>query len=521
MPATKEILQEGRYRIGQQSNQFPHETVYDAYDTVRGANVIVKEISPTFGKAATTAQRESQKSTLASQAKLLTELKHEALLHVHDYFSEGDRQYLVMAAVDGDTLQELLKRNRRPFPMSDVLAWADQILDALNYLHTAAPPVIHKHIRPENTVLCSDGRIKLQGHGPELPGSDVATSADGNLQYAPLEMIWGGLDPASQTAIMNGIDERSERILKEPADARTDLYSLGATLYFLVTGQPPVGALERAIEVLDGNLDPLKEPTKLDPTIPPEISDVIMKSMEIRRENRYDAAAIMRQVLKTAQIRAAERLAAPADNSAPSAHQESVKPTVQDNFPVTKKPNIPTAPAASPATAEKIVEAGPVAAELASSEPAVRHAAKASDGSDDLPTFGSSEERTRAGISMPVVGIGAVVAIGIIGAVLFFIFSGSGGSTKPSSGSAAAQSQPVAPAPLPQTTALPDTSSASAATTSTEPAAAEPVEADARPGGRTAAQPAAAKTRKPAEAPAKPAAKDKKPVTVDDLINDN
>src|SRR4029453_15092633 len=74
-----------------------------------------------------------------------------------------------------------------------------------------------------------------------------------------------------------------------------------------MTGVEPVDPIERSIEILEGKLDPLREPTKVDPQISPEISDVLMKALEIKRENRYDSAVIMRQVLKTAITRGAER----------------------------------------------------------------------------------------------------------------------------------------------------------------------------------------------------------------------
>ncbi len=312
MPATNALLQEGRYRI---NNEFPHEgvgSVYDAYDTISETNVVVKEIPVKLNKVATMAQRENLNVAFADQAKVLTEIKHESLLHVRDYFSEIGRQYLVMESVDGDDLQTLLDRQKVCFPVSDVTNWADQLLDALHYLHTYRTPIVHRNIRPENIKLNSDGILKLMSFG--LDGSTRVNTGgaekayeSSTIAYSPLEQIWSGLDAASQKVITNKYDEQSERILKEDLDARSDVYSLGATLYHLVTARVPVDALERSIEILEGRPDPLRAPTKIDPTIPSEISDVLMKAMEIKREYRFDSAAIMRQVLRTALVRVKER----------------------------------------------------------------------------------------------------------------------------------------------------------------------------------------------------------------------
>ncbi|MEO8649796.1 MAG: protein kinase [Acidobacteriota bacterium] len=332
MPATNELLQEGRYRIRQIASHSAHETIYDAFDTVQGSSVILKEIPVRLNKVATAAQRDNQKKNFIKHASLLAEIKHDSILHVSDYFSEIDRQFLVMETFEGDDLATLIQRNNTPFPMADVLAWADEILDALNYLHTAAPPIIHQAIRPESFILRSNGRVKLSAvslgdGGDRLGGNFKAAASDqDSIRYSPLELIWESLDPASQKVIINNFDERSERILREPADARSDIYSLGATLYRLMTAREPVDALERAIEMIDGKQDPLVEPVKADPRIPDEISEVLMKAMEVKRQNRFDSAAIMRQVLKTAMVRVLERERAEALK--PSAPVPDIMPNV-------------------------------------------------------------------------------------------------------------------------------------------------------------------------------------------------
>ncbi|MEO8574265.1 MAG: protein kinase, partial [Pyrinomonadaceae bacterium] len=309
MPATNELLQEGRYRINQPSTPNGEEKIFEAYDTVRNTNVMVREIPVKLNKVATVSQRESLKVAFANQAKALTEIEHESLLHIHDYFSEIDRQYLVTEPVEGDNLGKLLASGQRRFSVTEVTGWADELLDALHYLHSRRPSIIHRNINPSNVTLHPSGKIKLIGVGVET-GSDSEFAGSGDsdkLHYSPMEQIWPGLDSASQKAITNNYDDRSERILGQPLDERSDIYSLGATLYFLMTGVEPVDPIERSIEMLDGKMDPLREPTKVDSKIHPEISDVLMKALEIKRENRYDSAVIMRQVLKTAITRIQER----------------------------------------------------------------------------------------------------------------------------------------------------------------------------------------------------------------------
>ena len=311
MPATIELLQQGRYRINQPLDG--SNSLYEAYDSVRETNVLVKEIVLLLNRVTTTSQQETLKADLANQAKTLTEITHDSLVHVHDFFSEIGRQYLVMEAVEGDDLLVLLERNKRAFALDDVIEWADQLLDAVNYLHTFQPSIIHRSIKPENINLCSNGKIKLLAFGLSGEQEQSVTTAlrdissDSFVNYAPLEQIWESLDAASQKVISNSYDDRSERLLKEPADARSDIYSLGATLYHLVTGRMPVDPLERSIELLDGNADPLKAPHTIDPKIPKEISEVLMRALEIKRENRFDSAVIMRQVIRTAMVRIRER----------------------------------------------------------------------------------------------------------------------------------------------------------------------------------------------------------------------
>lgn len=313
MPAIDEVLRQGRYRITQKLGQDAVGAGYEAFDNVLQTSVLLKEIFVDLKKTAGLTQTEMREIGFCS-AKILTEVKHESLAGVSDYFSEVDREYLVLEVADGDNLSELLEKNKKPFALSEVINWADRLLGAIQYLHTRQPPIFHRDIKPQNIKLTFGGKIKLLVF-------DVSKKTDAQadttimsqmfdraaLPYSPLELIWGRLDRASQNVITNSYDEQSERILNLPPDARSDVYSLGATLYHLLTARIPIDALERSIDILEGKADPLPAASRLNRKIPPEISCVLMKALEIKRENRFNSAPVMRRALRSAVARVAER----------------------------------------------------------------------------------------------------------------------------------------------------------------------------------------------------------------------
>ncbi|HEX8289317.1 MAG TPA: protein kinase [Pyrinomonadaceae bacterium] len=306
-------MKQERYRIINCIEKNAGGALYEVYDNVLSRNGVLKEIPVKLKKVVTASQQEELKLAFANNAKILTEIKHESLLQVYDYFSGIDRNYLVMESVGGDDLGKLLEKNEK-FSLSDILEWAEQLLDALTYLHKQSPSVIHRNVNPQNIKLTSDGKIKLLALGVAKKGEIKENSTLKNqpfdsktLNYLPLEQIFKNLDSASQKVITKSYDEKSEMILKLPADVRSDIYAVGATLYHLLTGKPPVDSLERSIEILEGKPDPLAPANKLNSGVPLEVSDILIKAMEIKRENRFDSAIIMRQIFRTAVARLKER----------------------------------------------------------------------------------------------------------------------------------------------------------------------------------------------------------------------
>ena len=173
----------------------------------------------------------------------------------------------------------MMARKRGPFPLVQVLSWADQLLDALDYLHTQDPQIVHRDIKPQNLKLTSRGQIILldfglaKGQVGEISRVTTSASIFGYTpNYAPLEQIQG-----------------------LGTDSRSDLYSLGATIYHLMTGVKPPDALTRAAALVNGQPDPLVRASEANPGIAPELDEVLAKSMAQNREQRYASASEMRQ----------------------------------------------------------------------------------------------------------------------------------------------------------------------------------------------------------------------------------
>jgi len=269
---TADTVLQGRYRIVRELGQGGMGAVYEAIDQRLDTTVALKE---------TLFADERLRKQFEREARLLARLHHPALPRVSDHFSEGDGQFLVMQFIPGDDLSEMMTRKRGPFPADQVLTWADQLLDALDYLHTQEPQIVHRDIKPQNLKLTSRGQIILldfglaKGQAGEISRVTTSASIFGYTpNYAPLEQIQG-----------------------LGTDSRSDLYSLGATLYHLMTAVKPPDALTRAAALVNGQPDPLTLASKANPEIAPEVDQVLGKAMAQSREQRYASAAEMRKAL--------------------------------------------------------------------------------------------------------------------------------------------------------------------------------------------------------------------------------
>jgi serine/threonine protein kinase len=284
MLSTDTILQ-NRYRVVRPLGRGGMGAVYEAFDERLSRTVALKE---------TLVETDELRRAFGREARLLANLRHPALPRVLDHFEEAGGLFLVMEFIPGDDLGRMLELGRT-FPPAEVLGWADQILDALEYLHGLRPPVLHRDIKPSNLKLVSPGHVVLldfgfaKGSAGQMTGTGGASLLGYSPAYSPLEQMQG-----------TGTDERS------------DLYSLGATLYHLLTGVSPPDALSRATAVVNGRPDPLLPPHRIGQGVGGSVSAALMRAMALDIDGRPRAASEMRAQLHDTAPRAAHNV--PADD---------------------------------------------------------------------------------------------------------------------------------------------------------------------------------------------------------------
>ncbi|HEV2764745.1 MAG TPA: SUMF1/EgtB/PvdO family nonheme iron enzyme, partial [Pyrinomonadaceae bacterium] len=281
------ILQ-GRYRVLQLLGHGGMGAVYLAMDENLKCRVTIKE---TF---ATADERELRRA-FEREACLLANIRHQAFPKVTDYFEYGDGLFFVMDYIDGEDLAKALKIRDRPFPVASVLGWADSLLAALAELHAFHPPIVHKDIKPANIKLSPKGEIFLLDFG-------LAKGAAGQMSTVP----------SRNYSHLHGHTPHfapPEQIAGTGTNPRSDLYSLAATLWCLLTGEVPPDASQRNDALNNGQPDPLRPASALNPEVTPAVAAVLTRAMSLNRALRPADAAEMREALREA-VEAPRRAAA-------------------------------------------------------------------------------------------------------------------------------------------------------------------------------------------------------------------
>ncbi|WP_058305875.1 serine/threonine-protein kinase [Gracilibacillus massiliensis] len=242
---------DGRYEILKEIGRGGMSIVYLAMDNRLKKSLVVKDI-----RKRQSSNHEVLLNSLVVEANMLKKLEHPALPRIYDIIETKDGIYVVMDYIEGESLKEKLDREYR-VPPDDVIEWAKQLADVLGYLHNQEPhPIIYRDMKPDNVMLTPDGKIKLVDFGiarEYKTESSTDTTNLGTKAYAAPEQIAG-----------------------KQTDRRTDIYSLGVTLYHLVTGkslnEPPF------------EIRPIRT---WDPTLPEGLEYIIQRCTQVEPEERY------------------------------------------------------------------------------------------------------------------------------------------------------------------------------------------------------------------------------------------
>ncbi len=263
----RDVLLHKRYRIVGNLGQGGMGSIYRAVDENLGVDVAVKE------NLFTTEEYARQ---FRLEAVILANLRHPNLPRVSDHFViAGEGQYLIMDFIEGEDLRQRMERVG-VIPEDEAILVGAAICDALSYLHGRKPPILHRDIKPGNVKIAPDGHIYLVDFGlaKVLQGNQATTT--GARAMTP------GYSPPEQYGTAR-------------TDARTDIYSLGATLYAAVTGIIPEDGLARAMDNAD--LTPVR---KRNPDVSRRVAAVIEKAMEVDPSDRYQTAEAFKAALLNA-----------------------------------------------------------------------------------------------------------------------------------------------------------------------------------------------------------------------------
>jgi serine/threonine-protein kinase len=272
-----EVLR-GRYRINRIIGQGGMGSIYLADDLrLEGRQCALKEVEN--DRSLTPELLRETRDQFLREATVLARLDHQNIPKVSDFFSIGIRDYLIMDFVPGKDLRTLMVEARQSgtfLDEVDVLNWAEQLADALIYLHSQTPPILHRDIKPSNLKLTPNGQLKLVDFGLVkvlAPGEVTITilQGQGTALYTPLEQYGGD---------------------RGHTDVRTDIYAFGATLYHLLTNQPPADARERFL-----NPESLTPPRQINPEISARTEKAILWAMSLHPDERPDSIEHFRQSL--------------------------------------------------------------------------------------------------------------------------------------------------------------------------------------------------------------------------------
>jgi serine/threonine-protein kinase len=262
---------DGRFEITDLVARSNMASIFKARDRKTGEDVAIKAPLMTLESDVAGYERFQREEEIG------TRLQHPCVLKVIKVEEKKSRPYLVMEFLDGETLADLLNRNK-PLPEADAVRYASRICDALDYLH--ANGITHRDLKPQNIMLCKDGSLRLFDFG--IARVEKAR----RLTFAGLTPTMGTPDYMAP-----------EQVKGKRGDHRTDIYSLGAILYEMTTGSTLFQG-ESPYVVMNARVtgDPVA-PRKVNPNLTPVIEEIILHAIERDPEQRFESANAMKREL--------------------------------------------------------------------------------------------------------------------------------------------------------------------------------------------------------------------------------
>ncbi len=257
-----------RYEIIEKVGTGGMADVYKAKCHRLNRNVAIKVLKPEYSDDQTFV------SKFRGEAQSAAGLSHPNIVNVYDVGDDGNLHYIVMELVEGITLKSFIERKGK-LEIKEAVGIAIQIAQGMEAAH--ANHIIHRDIKPQNIIISREGKVKVTDFGiaKATSSNTITSNAMGSVHYISPEQARGGY-----------------------SDEKSDIYSLGVTLYEMLIGKVPFegdNAVSVALLHIQGETTPLRQ---LDPTIPPSLDKIVQKCMQKKPERRYLSASELIQDLK-------------------------------------------------------------------------------------------------------------------------------------------------------------------------------------------------------------------------------
>jgi len=278
----------GRYQIVEKIGSGAMGVVYKAYDPRMKRFVALKVLRT---------DRVVSHEYIArfyAEAHAISQLSHPNIVIVFDQGEDHGTLFIIMELLNGRSLQDVINKQR--IEHQTAIGIGVEVAKALDYAHKHEKRIIHRDIKPSNIIVLPDGKIKITDFGIAKIEDPEATrkTQDGQLLGTP-----GYMSP--------------EQFTSDPLDGRTDLFSLGVVVYEMVTGQKPFKANNLAALAKAISNDTPVAPDQLDPSVEPRLSQLIMKSLAKKPDERFQTGAEMALELKKCLHRRKSDAAQPAE----------------------------------------------------------------------------------------------------------------------------------------------------------------------------------------------------------------